>query len=163
MTTTTYTFRVITAQSPYTCVCEDCGKLLKRVAKVEHTVNPFNTNEDGSQKSPAEVRQSAQRHADEEAALKQDTLSICRDCEDVPVRDLLLEMAESPDKIFSRDLNTWGSPMHTLLDRKQVTWTADTCSCGAPCCSGHTELGLQITRKGLVRAESHKKKMASHD
>lgn len=40
--------------------CSSCGKKRTRVFKAECTVNPFNTNEDGSVKTPAQVRKQSQ-------------------------------------------------------------------------------------------------------
>ncbi len=55
---TTYTFRAYPAYVSATFDCPSCGKSKrKRTFRHECTVNPFNTNDDGTIKTPAEVAQ----------------------------------------------------------------------------------------------------------
>lgn len=62
---TTYTFQVCAAQTSATFDCPRCGKKKrKRTFRHECTVNPFNKNEDGTIKSPSEVRQQSRAAAE---------------------------------------------------------------------------------------------------
>jgi hypothetical protein len=144
--TTTITFQGYKGQAPYTCSCSGCAKVLKRIATVEHTVNPFNKNEAGEVKSPAEVRASAQAAAEAEARKLEGVPQLCRSCEDAPNRALLLSMAAHPHKVFPEPQRYWNSPMHYLEDRKQVEGLFD---------SEWNRIGYRITPAGLKRAAQH--------
>jgi len=60
---TTYTFQTYPATATAKFDCPSCGKKNRtRTFRAECTVNPFNKNEDGTIKTPSEVRmQSSQR------------------------------------------------------------------------------------------------------
>lgn len=60
----TYTFPPINAYRLLVGNCPICGKQTKRSRKFTHTVNPFNVNEDGTVKTPAQVRESVNAEAD---------------------------------------------------------------------------------------------------
>jgi len=49
------TFQVVRARQERAGYCPVCGKLAKRSRTFEQTVNPWNRNEDGSEKTPQEV------------------------------------------------------------------------------------------------------------
>lgn len=162
MRLTSISFDVVKATAPYTCKCRVCGKTLSRKASAEQTINPFNTNEDGSVKSGREVRRDAQAAADVLAAVRQDVDDICRDCEDAPNRLLLLSMAAHPDTPVAEPERYWGSPLHVLEDRKHVERRHMRCDCGSNCCSGYKRnAGFVITRKGLERAGKLREKATS--
>jgi hypothetical protein len=154
-----HTFSVRRGTATYQATCSECGKTLNRTAKVEHTVNPFNRNEDGSVRSPAEVYACAQAAAKEQAEQLAGKATTCRDCQEKPVRDLLLEMFAAPDQIFPAPERLWGSPMSTLQDRKLVEMAWEPCNCGAPCCSRYRNLGgFRLTKEGKARAEKLSRK-----
>lgn len=149
----TINFQGVKAHAEYACNCSDCGKLLKRKVTVEHTINPFNTDEDGAVKTRAQVYASAQAEAKASAEVLQRGANTCRDCEEKPNRDLLLAMAAAPDRIFPEPPNYWASPMHFLADRKQVESVYEKCLCGSACCSGYINRnGYRITALGKKRA-----------
>lgn len=78
----TYTFRAYRGRAThrFTCpVCEKPGRV--RTLTVEHTVNPFNKNEDGSVKTATEVMRSAQAEA-EAAKARFAKAPLCAKCED---------------------------------------------------------------------------------
>lgn len=67
MTSVTFrstTFRPVFAYATRTSPCPVCGKRSIRRRYFEHTVNPYNRNEDGTVKTSAEVRADAKREAD---------------------------------------------------------------------------------------------------
>lgn len=64
MRTVTHTFHEIVARRSKSGPCPVCGKRVRRSQTFSETVNPFNRNEDGSPKSPAEVRVSVNKKAD---------------------------------------------------------------------------------------------------
>jgi hypothetical protein len=153
MQTTTYNFRVCKGSAPYTTTCSECGKTLNRKAVVEQTVNPYNLNADQIPKTAMEVYADANEAARIEAAKLQDVPAICRDCDEKDNRNLLLEMAAEPNRIFPGPETYWNSAMHWLADRKQVEAAYEKCNCGAACCSGwKSQHGYRITKKGLERA-----------
>lgn len=142
---TRMTFQGYKASADYTCTCDTCGKTLKRKVTVEHTVNPFNKNEDGSIRTGVQVHTRALAEARASAAKLQGTAATCRDCEDAPNRQLLLQMAAEPERVFSAPASYWNSPMHFLEDRKQVSLARLP---GAD----DSAWGYQINAKGLTRA-----------
>lgn len=151
-------FPVVKASAEYTCKCSECGKTLRRKEVVEHTVNPFNTNSDGSARTRHEVRMSAASEAERRAAEKEGIAQICRDCEDAPNRRLLLLMAETPDAEFPESDVFWGAPMQVLRDRGHVEQKFKRCACGADCCSGFSrKSAFKITAKGIERAAKIKR------
>lgn len=153
MTLTTYTFRAYKGSASYTCSCRECGKTLKRSASSEMTVNPFNKNDDGTVRTPAEVQRCAYDAAKAEAQKLEGSDTICRDCEEAPRRALLLAMAAEPERVFPPEAKHWGSPMHYLEDRKQVAPVHERCDCKADCCSGWKKSpGYRITKAGKERA-----------
>ncbi len=81
MRTATYNFRGYKARAKLSFTCACCGKPNRtRSITVEHTVNPFNKNPDGTVKTSLEVMRSASA----EAKRKLDELSIepwCASCE----------------------------------------------------------------------------------
>lgn len=122
-TTTTINFRVCKESVGYTCPCGTCGKVLKRKAVAECTVNPWNKNEDGSPKSETEVYAQAYEKAKAEAAKLQDVPSICVQCADAPNRALLLRMAQTGLDYSMKALEpAEQSAMRTLYDRQQVDY-----------------------------------------
>ena len=79
---TTYTFRSYPASAEATFTCSACGKpKRKRTFRHECTVNPFNTKEDGSVRTPEEVRQQSREMAVKERD-RFITKPLCRSCED---------------------------------------------------------------------------------
>ena len=58
--------------------CFICGKKATRTITVEHTINPWNCNEDGSQKTREEVRKNVQSELEVKCA-KQVKHARCRD------------------------------------------------------------------------------------
>ena len=50
------TFSVIKDAATKTGICRECGKKCKRTKRFEQTVNPWNKNKDGNQKTPDEIR-----------------------------------------------------------------------------------------------------------
>ncbi len=160
---TTINFDVCRGSASYTCPCRVCGKTLNRKAVEEKTVNPFNKNEDGSEKSRAQVTHDAYRAAEAAALKLQDVPDICQWCEEAPVRDLLLEMAADPDLTWP-SAQVYGSPMRTLYDRKQVDYAHVECACGSDCCSGYKrDPGFKITKKGLERAGTLRAEIAKRE
>lgn len=53
---TTYRFQEVKARASHGGKCPVCGKRVSRSRTFTQTINPFNRNEDGSVKTPAEVR-----------------------------------------------------------------------------------------------------------
>lgn len=81
MITTRYTFTGYKGQVKRRFTCPSCGKENRvRTFTVEHTVNPFNKNEQGHIRTPSEVRARAQEAAREEAA-RFDKAPLCATCE----------------------------------------------------------------------------------
>ncbi len=157
---TTHTFDGVKGEASYTCGCSGCGKVLNRKATVEHTINPFNKNDAGAMKTRAEVQSDAYAAAAVEAKRLAAEPAICRTCEEAPMKALLLEMAADPDRVFPTPEPYWNSPMHVLVDRKQVESAYAKCECGSACCSGWVrQNGYRITRDGIKRA----KKIALED
>lgn len=158
MRTTTVTFRGYKGQATYACSCGGCGKGLKRKVTIEHTVNPFNTNEDGSVRTAAEVQRRAQAEADAKAAELEGAVVTCKDCEEKPMRDLLIAMAAEPTRFFQVEGRYWGSPMHYLVDRKQavehISFKDGNRHNYDPDNIVHD--GYRITAAGLVRASKFK-------
>jgi len=64
MRTVTHTFPEIVVRRSKSGYCHACGKRVRRSRTFSETVNPFNRNEDGAPKSPAEVRVSVNNMAD---------------------------------------------------------------------------------------------------
>ena len=78
----TYVFQSYPATAKATFTCVSCGKANRtRSFRVECTVNPFNKNEDGTVKTPREVRQEsfAKAAAQREQFLRK---PLCKACED---------------------------------------------------------------------------------
>jgi hypothetical protein len=144
--TVTTTFHGIKGRAAYTCPCDTCGKTLKRTAVVEHTVNPYNKNEDGSVRTPVEVRRRAFEAAEAEAKQLQDKPVTCSNCADAPMRDLLLAMASQPDVLVQPPERYFNSPLHVLVDRKNVEEVYERQG------DDWKRLGYRITAKGLKRA-----------
>lgn len=78
---TTHTFQAYPAVAKATFTCGSCGKAKRtRSFRVECTVNPFNKNEDGTMKTPFEVR----RQSSEKAVAARDAFlrkPLCATCE----------------------------------------------------------------------------------
>ncbi|USN15428.1 hypothetical protein KIKIMORA_02820 [Brevundimonas phage vB_BpoS-Kikimora] len=162
MTVTTYTFRAYKGSASYTCTCRECGKVVKRTVSTEMTVNPFNKNEDGTVRTPAEVQHRAYAEAKEQAQKLEGTDTTCRECVETPRRELLLTMAAEPDRVFPKPEKYWNSPMHYLADRKQVSEVHERCECQSDCCSGWKKSpGFRITKAGLERAAKFRAKVAA--
>lgn len=62
--TITYRFKAIKAWREKSGKCPVCGKRVVRKATFEHTVNPFNKNEQGEIKYESEVRRDVNIEAD---------------------------------------------------------------------------------------------------
>lgn len=77
----TYTFQQYWGYAKAVVKCRECGAPSTRNIKEYNTVNPFNKNEDGSIRTPAEVRICAQAAAEREAARQEERGRICRKCE----------------------------------------------------------------------------------
>lgn len=162
MRTVTTTFRNYFGTATYRCVCEVCGKPLRRTVTVEYTVNPFNRNAAGEVKSAAEVQAEAQRAATIQAKALDGTRVTCQNCQEKSVRELLLSMAAEPGKVFPRPEPFYDSPMDVLHDRKQVERHYEACSCGAECCSGYKRSeGFRITADGKARAVKLQQKVGA--
>jgi hypothetical protein len=65
MFTTHIRFQEVTRKKTLKVKCRCCNKKRSRTLSTTHTVNPYNTNEDGSVKSYGEVCQDAQAALDE--------------------------------------------------------------------------------------------------
>lgn len=154
MRTMRLTFQRYKGSAPYKVGCSICGKLLKRTATEEHTVNPFNKNEDGSVKTVAQVQASAQAAAEEMAIKLSQKPTTCRDCDEAPMRELLLEMAAKPDECVPEPVPYWGSAMHYLFDREQVerAYTFRNGVEGDFSEGNFTRDGYRITELGKARA-----------
>lgn len=61
---TTYRFPVIKATRKHTLTCPTCGRRFTRQRTFESTVNPFNRSENGTPRSPHEVREQVNAKAD---------------------------------------------------------------------------------------------------
>lgn len=61
---TTYTFQRIQARRQHAGICPVCGRQVRRSRTFWHTVNPFNRNDDGTVRTPAEVRDRVNAEAD---------------------------------------------------------------------------------------------------
>lgn len=92
--TTTTVYPVMKGRQEVTFMCPEClRKNRKRAFTVEYTVNPFNKNDDGSVRTPVEVRWMA----DIDARLQRDQFlksPLCKGCEDqlsFSERKLLIE------------------------------------------------------------------------
>jgi hypothetical protein len=79
---TLYIFNGYKGRAEHTFTCPSCGKAnRKRSFTVEHTVNPFNKNPDGSVRTASEVSANARAAA----KLERDqfaTEPLCKACED---------------------------------------------------------------------------------
>jgi hypothetical protein len=158
MRTVTYNYQGYKGEAIYSCRCSSCGKTLKRKAVVEHTVNPFNKNDDGTMRSPAQVSKRAYEEACAEAAKLEGSEVICKTCEELPMKELLLEMAAEPSKVFPAPEKYWNSPLHVLVERKHadlvyVRSTAEEYANGA---HAWQMLGYRINSKGIDRAKKFK-------
>lgn len=88
----TIRFQGIKAREHYTCQCGSCGKTLRRVVTVEHTINPFNRNPDGTLRTASEVRANALVEAKRIAGEKQGGVVTCRNCERAAQRGIASEI-----------------------------------------------------------------------
>lgn len=69
MATTAYTFQSYPAVAKATFDCPSCGKAKRqRSFRAECTVNPFNKDENGNIRGPAEVRKQSRQRAEAECA-----------------------------------------------------------------------------------------------
>ncbi len=161
MRTTTINFEPVRASHTYTCRCSECSKTLTRNATVEYTINPFNKNEDGSQKTRSEVFRAADAAAKIEAAKLEGSETICRDCEDAPNRALLIEMFADPDASVPEPERFYNTPMYVLEQRKHVQRRHERCECGAECCSGYKKRRFFLTKAGKERAAKLLQKAAA--
>jgi hypothetical protein len=59
-----YTYEPVRVQAFKRHPCPVCGKLLRRQRTFQETINPFNKNPDGTQKTGQEVLRSVQAKAD---------------------------------------------------------------------------------------------------
>jgi hypothetical protein len=78
MTTYHYRFQPIRQQARKNLPCPGCGKKVRRQWTVEHTVNPFNKNPDGTVKDEHQVRAAVRA----EAAKWQAEPELCGPCAD---------------------------------------------------------------------------------
>ena len=76
------TFQVVKARIELKLKCKECGKAIKRVVRVEHTINPFNKNSAGVPKSYSEVFADADREATKQADKMKRTGVMCGSCQD---------------------------------------------------------------------------------
>lgn len=84
MFTRTIHFQPVTLRQSVSYKCIDCKKPRTRMVKVEHTVNPFNKNEDGTVKTREQVRERVREvHAKEVAETKAGIR--CNKCKDAVV------------------------------------------------------------------------------
>lgn len=82
MATTTYNFRGYPATARAVFTCEVCDKPNRtRTFRVECTVNPFNLNDDGSMKTPEQVRAQSRAKAERERTIFM-RKPVCKSCED---------------------------------------------------------------------------------
>lgn len=57
MRTLRLTFAEVVVRPKKSGICPGCGGKATRSGRFSQTINPFNTNKDGQQKSPKEIRQ----------------------------------------------------------------------------------------------------------
>lgn len=154
MRTSTVTFQGYKGEASYGCTCGDCGKALKRKVTIEHTVNPFNKNEDGSVKSSLDCHRSARAEAETRAKELEGAVVTCKACTEKPMRDLLLAMAAEPARFFQVEGRYWNSPMHYLVDRKHAIETYSFVDGNAQnyAPGNYVSQGYRITGLGLARA-----------
>lgn len=158
MRTTSITFQGYKGSATYKTICGSCNKVATRKVTVEHTVNPFNKNEDGSIKTALEVMRSAQAEAEVQAKAKDCDMVTCKTCSEKPMRELLLAMAAEPARYFQVEGKFWNSPMHFLVDRKHAIETYEFVD-GNPhnyAPGNHVSQGYRITGLGLARAMKFK-------
>ena len=77
----TINFQVIKGYASARIPCRECGKVRKRQITIEHTVSPFNKNEDGSVRTPREVHAQATKEAKEKMAKIEQEGIVCKTCE----------------------------------------------------------------------------------
>lgn len=155
---TTVTFQVCKGEAPYSCTCGECGKSLKRKVVEEKTVNPFNKNDDGTPKTSTQVYRDAYAAATEKAKALEGAVVTCKNCEEKPMRELLLAMAAEPTRFFQVEGRYWSSPMHYLVDRKHAIETYEFKDGNRhnyeP--GNYVSTGYRVTGLGLARAAKFK-------
>ena len=79
MTTYHVTFPVVKRTTKFGYICSKCGKKRSKSITVEHTVNPFNKNRNGSVKSREEVARDVNERLSKDKAefLKKPLCSQC--------------------------------------------------------------------------------------
>lgn len=81
MRTVRYTFEEIKRRESVVLPCKKCGIKRERVVSESSTVNPFNTNEDGSVKTREEVIQQVKQKLQAAVEKVKAEGIICRKCE----------------------------------------------------------------------------------
>ncbi len=120
--TVTINYRPCKASTSYKCRCTECGKTMSRKAVVEHTVNPWNKNEDGSVRTEIEVYRAAQAEADAKAAELNGGEVVCKTCENKPIYDHLRMLLQANPEVISdpkRDAPEY-TPIFWLLEWKYI-------------------------------------------
>ena len=152
------TYPTITGTSSYKCSCKECGKTLRRTAKVAQTLNPFNKNDDGDVKGYSQIREEVDKEAKQLASSSSGSLVTCSHCAEKPYRELLIQMNVFDYKVPERNpdghRHTLSDVIHILMERGHVQRERideETC---ASC--NHTKYahGYSITSKGRKRANS---------
>ncbi len=150
------TFRGIRASASYKCSCSECGKQLTRQATAEHTVNPYNKDADGNIKSPQQVREDAQKAANQKAKDKSGMTVVCRKCQETPLLNLIVEMLDTEEPVR---LDKTSDTRQTLVWRDWVANAFDRCEC---CDRLNMRSGFyELTFKGRQRAEREKQRRES--
>jgi hypothetical protein len=76
-------FESFKARRQVTTFCQKCKKKIKRVVIVEHSVNSFNRNKDGSRKNSDQVRDDVNMEATLKASSLINEGIICNKCKTV--------------------------------------------------------------------------------
>lgn len=61
---TTYRFQPVRAYRTLTGTCPACEKRVTRSRTFEHTINPYNRNDDSTIRTPEQVREAVEAEAD---------------------------------------------------------------------------------------------------
>lgn len=75
-------FQVVQTKVTRTIACPDCGKKMKRTRNFEQTINPFNTNDDGTVKDRAQIQKENAVKAKAWVAEAGTSVELCKACYD---------------------------------------------------------------------------------
>lgn len=117
----TRTFAEVASTDTYLVKCDDCGRTLRRTAKVYQTLNPFNKNAAGEVKTQSEIRAENRERLPAEIAKLKAAGATCKTCIERPRRSLLLWFEGDLEKPYQHPhKGYYNSPANWLVDRRHL-------------------------------------------